>query len=73
MKQGLPSRGAIRFGRDIQISTLRPNEIKFVDDLVDFARGRGYVLDFSDRVMSHFFGTLAACRSEVASVFACLG
>jgi len=58
VKQGLPPRGAIRFGRDIQISTLRPNEIKFVDDLVDFARGRGYVLDFSDRVMSHFFGTL---------------
>lgn len=25
---------------------------------MDFARGRGYVLDFSDRDMSHFFGAL---------------
>lgn len=48
----------MRIGRDLHISTLRPLDIKIIDDLVDFARGRGYVLDFSDREMSHFFGTL---------------
>ena len=46
------------FRKDCQISSLRPIEIKVIDDIVDFARGRGYVLDFSDREMSHFFGVL---------------
>ena len=29
--------------------------MKLIDDLVDFIRGRGYVLDFSDSTFSDFF------------------
>lgn len=35
-----------------------PADIQLIDDLVDFIRGRGYVLDFSDRSMRHFFGVM---------------
>lgn len=32
-------------------------DLALVDSLVDFARGRGYVLDFSDRTFAAFFAT----------------
>lgn len=38
------------------MSSLREIDVRFIDDLVDFIRGRGYVLDFTDRTFSHFFG-----------------
>ncbi|MEO3431863.1 hypothetical protein [Inquilinus sp. CAU 1745] len=31
--------------------------MRFVDDLVDFIRGRGYVLDFSDSSFAAFFAS----------------
>lgn len=37
------------------ISTIRPIDLRFVDELVDFIRGKGYVLDFSDTSFSEFF------------------
>src|SRR5690349_13055333 len=33
------------------------SDLLVVDALVDFVRGRGYVLDFSDRTFSQFFAT----------------
>ena len=39
------------------MSNLRTIDLKEVDDLVDFVRGRGYVLDFSDPSFSQFFAT----------------
>jgi hypothetical protein len=39
------------------MSSLRTIDLMVVDDLVDFIRGRGYVLDFSDRSFSQFFAT----------------
>lgn len=40
---------------DNAISSLRSIDLKLIDDLVDFVRGRGYVLDFSDQTFSDFF------------------
>jgi predicted protein tyrosine phosphatase len=37
------------------MSNLRTIDLMVVDDLVDFIRGRGYVLDFSDTSFSQFF------------------
>ncbi|RVJ50104.1 restriction endonuclease [Sinorhizobium medicae] len=37
------------------MSALRSIDLRLVDDLVDFVRGRGYVLDFSDSSFSAFF------------------
>lgn len=37
------------------MSSLRAIDLGAVDDLVDFLRGRGYVLDFSDASFSQFF------------------
>lgn len=37
------------------MSSLKEIDLRTVDDLVDFIRGRGYVLDFSDRTYSQFF------------------
>lgn len=37
------------------ISTIRPIDLRFIDELVDFIRGKGYVLDFSDTSFSEFF------------------
>lgn len=37
------------------MSSLNFTDLSVVDSLVDFVRGRGYVLDFSDRTFSHFF------------------
>ena len=37
------------------MSSLRTIDLMVVDDLVDFIRGRGYVLDFSDQSFSQFF------------------
>ncbi|MBB4631585.1 restriction endonuclease [Sphingosinicella soli] len=37
------------------MSSLKEIDFRTVDDLVDFIRGRGYVLDFSDRTYSQFF------------------
>ena len=37
------------------MSSLRSIDLRAVDDLVDFIRGRGYVLDFSDVTFSQFF------------------
>ena len=39
------------------ISSIRSLDLKFVDDLVDFIRGRGYVLDFSDASFTDFFAS----------------
>ncbi len=39
------------------MSNLRTIDLMVVDDLVDFIRGRGYVLDFSDSTFSQFFAT----------------
>lgn len=39
------------------MSNLRTIDLMVVDDLVDFIRGRGYVLDFSDHSFSQFFAT----------------
>ncbi len=39
------------------MSSLRTIDLMVVDDLVDFIRGRGYVLDFSDASFSQFFAT----------------
>jgi hypothetical protein len=39
------------------MSNLRTIDLMVVDDLVDFIRGRGYVLDFSDVTFSQFFAT----------------
>ena len=39
------------------MSSLRTIDLMVVDDLVDFIRGRGYVLEFSDQTFSHFFAT----------------
>ena len=40
---------------EVAISSLKPTDIRAIDELVDFDRGRGYVLDFSDRTFSEFF------------------
>lgn len=37
------------------MSSLKEIDLRTVDALVDFMRGRGYVLDFSDRTYSQFF------------------
>ncbi len=39
------------------MSSLRMIDLMAVDDLVDFIRGRGYVLDFSDQSFAQFFAT----------------
>lgn len=39
------------------MSSLRTIDLMVVDDLVDFIRGRGYVLDFSDQSFAQFFAT----------------
>lgn len=37
------------------ISSIRSIDLRFVDDLVDFVRGPGFVLDFSDTSFADFF------------------
>jgi Restriction endonuclease len=37
------------------MSTIRSIDLRFVDELVNFVRGAGYVLDFSDPTFSEFF------------------
>lgn len=44
-------------GKEYNISSIRPLDLRFVDDLVEFVRGAGYVLDFSDVSYSAFFAT----------------
>lgn len=39
------------------MSNLRTIDLQQVDNLVDFVRGRGYVLDFSDATFSQFFAS----------------
>lgn len=39
------------------ISSIRSIDLRFIDDLVDFVRGQGYVLDFSDTRFSDFFAS----------------
>lgn len=39
------------------MSSLRPIDFRFIEELVEFIRGRGYVLDFSDTTFSEFFAT----------------
>lgn len=39
------------------MSSLRTIDLMVVDDLVEFIRGRGYVLNFSDQSFSQFFAT----------------
>lgn len=39
------------------MSNLSTSDFLVVDALVDFVRGAGYVLDFSDRTFSQFFAT----------------
>lgn len=50
-------RSAARWRRERAISTIRSIDLKLVDDLVDFIRGRGYVLDFSDASFRTFFAS----------------
>lgn len=40
-----------------KISSIRSIDLRLVDDLVDFVRGPGFVLDFSDASFSEFFAT----------------
>lgn len=44
-------------GRGTTISTIRSIDLNLIDDLVDFVRGPGYVLDFSDTSFSAFFAS----------------
>jgi|GEM_PF-6878879 len=37
------------------MSSLRPIDFRFIEEMIEFARGRGYVLDFSDTSFSEFF------------------
>jgi hypothetical protein len=37
------------------LSSLRTIDFRLIDELVDFVRGRGYVLNFSDPSFSEFF------------------
>jgi hypothetical protein len=37
------------------VSSLRPIDFRLIDELVEFARGRGYVFDLSDVTFSEFF------------------
>lgn len=39
------------------ISSIRSIDLRLIDDLVDFVRGPGFVLDFSDRSFSDFFAS----------------
>ena len=39
------------------MSSLRTIDLRIVEDLVEFIRGRGYVLDFSDTSFSQFFAS----------------
>jgi hypothetical protein len=39
------------------ISSIRSIDLRFIDDLVDFVRGPGFVLDFSDTSFSDFFAS----------------
>lgn len=39
------------------MSSLRPIDFRFIEELVEFVRGRGYVLHFSDPSFSEFFAT----------------
>lgn len=39
------------------ISSIRSIDLRFIDDLVDFVRGPGFVLDFSDTRFSDFFAS----------------
>ncbi|MDI4657531.1 hypothetical protein [Xanthobacter autotrophicus] len=43
------------FTRGQAISWIRPIDLRLVNDLVDFIRGRGYVLGFSDSSFAAFF------------------
>ena len=45
------------FLEESHISSIRSIDLRIVDDLVDFVRGRGFVLDFSDSSFSEFFAT----------------
>jgi hypothetical protein len=46
-----------RAEQETLISSIRSIDLRLVDDLVDFVRGRGFVLDFSDASFSDFFAT----------------
>jgi len=39
------------------MSSLRPIDFRLIEELVEFVRGRGYVLNFSDVTFSEFFAT----------------
>ena len=39
------------------ISSIRSIDLRLVDDLVDFVRGQGFVLDFSDASFTEFFAS----------------
>lgn len=41
------------------MSSLKEFDLRAVAELVDFLRGSGYVLDFSDRTYSQFFAARA--------------
>lgn len=43
-------------GREV-ISSIRSIDLRLVDDLIDFVRGPGFVLDFSDASFSEFFAS----------------
>lgn len=39
------------------MSSLRPIDFRFIEEMVEFVRGRGYVLDFSDATFAEFFAS----------------
>lgn len=58
---GAPNRRQLSRPRDARtlrestIAAIRSIDLRFVEELVEFVRGRGYVLDFSDPSFSDFF------------------
>jgi hypothetical protein len=53
----LQTTGSVAQQAETHISLFRSIDLRFVDDLVDVVRGRGFVLDFSDPSISQFFAT----------------
>lgn len=44
-------------GDVISINSIRSIDLRLIDDLVDFVRGPGFVLDFSDTSFADFFAS----------------
>lgn len=55
-REGINVYGPVLWGAK-SISSIRSIDLRLVDDLVDFVRGPGFVLDFSDASFSDFFAS----------------